>query len=398
MSAADGRREAAQALNAWCRRAYRGHAFGAFGVPSPAVLLAADGDGELALAVPRGGRRPGHARTRLGGLAADTEPVAAVLIEDRRRPSAFKDFRGARVALPADAVVATEIVAPGPSYQAAVDLLAASDAAFALPHLTNRLLIVAMEEAGWAWQATKVLASSEMRGLFTRAARGRHAAQLPAAEAASLVRLPGLSLSVDEQGAIAAELTRYLAVGGAWAQHYAVYNRRHSWTAFALRGFDDAPAEIEKPAEMSRPWKAANPEKLNAPCRWTAAADAFPATRAAVERLLPAPVERVRFMRLAPGGELARHADITDRAAGVEACQLARLHLPLTSPPGCVFLQWDACGVVLTAHLAEGAWYYLDRRKPHAVRNLSQKARVHLVVDVLGGPWLQGILEQDGGV
>jgi len=378
---ADGRREAAQALNAWCRRAYRGHAFGAFAVPSPAILLEAEGDGRLAVARPR----------RRSREAAD--PVAVILVETRGRGSTVRDFRGELVRIPPGVRVATEVVAPGPPYGDVLDLLGAADVDFALPHLTNRPLIVAMESEGWVWRATKVLASSEVRGLYA-APPALPGSPLPAAEAASLVRLPGLALSVDEQEAVASELVHYLAAGGAWAQHYAVYNRRHSWTAFGLRGFDPDPAQIEKPAEMSKAWKTANPEKLHAPCVWTAAAEAFPRTRAAVERLLPAPLERVRFMRLAPGGELTRQADITDRQAGVEAWQLARLHIAVRSPPGCVFMQWDARGVVLTAHLAEGAVYYLDRRKPHAVRNLATTERVHLVVDVLGGPWLQGLLER----
>jgi Aspartyl/Asparaginyl beta-hydroxylase len=377
---ADGRREAAQALNAWCRQAYRGHAIGKFGVPSPAVLLEAEADGRLAVCRPK----------RLGDATPD--PVAAVLVIRRRGASTFRDFRGEPFHFPPGARIAAEVVAPGPSYDEALDLLVEMEADFAVPHLTNRPLIVAMEAAGWAWRATKVHASSELRGLY--AAPPGVPSPLPAAEAASLVRLPSLVLSVDEQVAILAELVAYLEGAGAWAQHYAVYNRRHSWTAFGIRGFDADPAQIEKPAEMSKAWKAANPAKLHAPCIWTSAAEAFPKTRAAVERLFPAPLERVRFMRLAPGGELSRHADITDRQAGVEAWQLARLHIPLRSPPACVFMQWDARGVVLTAHLAEGAVYYLDRRKPHAVRNLGTKERIHLVVDVIGGPWLRELLER----
>src|SRR2546429_8288233 len=54
-------------------------------------------------------------------------------------------------------------------------------------------------------------------------------------------------------------------------------------------------------------------------------------------------VQRIRLMRLAPGGgELTRHADITDREAGVAVGNVTPPHPPLVTNPAVQLPRWGA--------------------------------------------------------
>jgi hypothetical protein len=261
-------------------------------------------------------------------------------------------------------------------------------------------LRAALPEA-YRWALTKVSAAAELKGLYVggpeASARLAEIPPQPAAERAVLARLEAGEVPVEQL------LAEAEGAEAGFAQHYAVYNLRRSWTALALRGFSDDPSFIEKPAEMSRGWKAKHAELLAAPARWTAAAERFPRALGFVAAFLArhglggeAQLERVRFMRVAKGGGLARHADITDREAGVADGRVARLHFPLRSSPGCAFLAWTDLGERLERHLAPGEAWYLDQRRPHAVENLGGDARLHLVVDVRSSAALRRLIAGAG--
>lgn len=239
----------------------------------------------------------------------------------------------------------------------------------------------AMEEAGWDYVTSKVMAGSEIKGLYTTPGSSWAAFRSPA-EDATLCQLPQ-RISSDDVGVIAAELAAYLANHDAWAQHYSSYNKRKSWTAFALHGYDPAdPAFIIKPGEMSKAWKAENEGKYAGQAMPTPAAEHFLKTLALIETHFPA-TDRIRFMCLAPGdGELTRHADITDREAGVRDGMVARLHIPIHTNDEVWFAAWDKRGIYWREHMARGELWYLDQRKPHTVVNAGREPRVHLVIDV----------------
>lgn len=231
-----------------------------------------------------------------------------------------------------------------------------------------------------AYRATRIAAGSEVKGIYTNAGPGAEPA-LHAAERASLVELDPAFVSADDRAAMLAEIDAFAA----WEQHYSSYNKRQSWTAFALRGFDaNDPRFIVKPAEMSKGWKEANPQWLAARPAWTAAREHCPKTTACAERVLAGrDADRVRLMRLAPGGELSRHADITDREAGLADGRLARLHIPLRTSEAVIFHGWDKRGGHIETRFREGALCYLDQRGPHRVENRDPAVqRIHLVVDV----------------
>lgn len=241
---------------------------------------------------------------------------------------------------------------------------------------------------------TKITAASAIKGLFVS---GEPAlplpAELPLCESVGLKLLP-VGIDQHQHMDILAELRSFEASRPAWAQHYSNYNKRQSWTAFALKGFDKAdPGFIIKPAEMSKAWKAEHPEMLSATCRLTDAAPAFPRTLAIIQNTLQLETQRVRFMRLkANGGELTRHADITDPEAGVADGAVARLHIPIKTAPGCFFRSWDAEGFETRRHFKERQLFYLDTRKPHAVLNESDSERIHLVIDAFSNQKLREML------
>jgi len=247
----------------------------------------------------------------------------------------------------------------------------------------------------YVYQGTKVSAASDLTGCYLLGnKRGRAPEPLHPADALTLAPLAEDFCSQEERLAILAELDAFSDVWH-WAQHYSSYNQRQTWTAFSLRGYDaEDPGFIIKPAEMSKGWQKQNPQRMAAKPADTTAAPLFPSTLAVVARV-PGAKDRVRFMRLAAeGGELTRHADITDREAGTKPGAVARVHIPLVTSGQVAFCAWDARGRPIVEYLKERGLYYLDQRKPHAVQNSGQEDRIHLVIDTHVTPelreWLAG--------
>ncbi len=320
---------------------------------------------------------------RGGYFSVGMEHDAAAIV--RGMPNAvtvFKDFRGEEIALSGKAYVqafAARALNPG------IDLMRSL-----IETLGKDIVLELFEEDqiakqvaagfGFTWQGSKIGAASEIKGVYKI---GGASMALEAEEQATLEVLMHGFLAPAERMLIEAEIAK---ASQHWEQHYSSYNKRQSWTAFALRGFSDDPAFIIKPAEMSRGWKALNPDKLRAEAKQTRIAAVFPDTIGLIERSFGplSGFERIRFMRLAPdGGELTRHADITDRDAGVQDGKIARLHIPIRTSPLVTFFGWNERGHQIERHLPAGALCYLDQRKPHRVRNGDPTVdRVHLVLDM----------------
>lgn len=246
-------------------------------------------------------------------------------------------------------------------------------------------------DLGYSLMGVKVMASSDIKGLWIKGEQSARA-DIPA-----LATLATKFIDDAEIAAILGEISAYEARLGSepWAQHYSNYNKRQSWTAFALRGYDAAdPGFIIKPAEMNRAWKAENPGRLNATCGDTIAFQHFP-TVAKVTARLPGAPQRIRLMRLASGnGELTRHADIVDPEAGTANGKTARIHIPIQSPPECKFLGWGLDGKKIERRFAPGDLCYLDTRKPHSVVNPGALDRIHLVIDQFSSPQLRQMIER----
>lgn len=250
---------------------------------------------------------------------------------------------------------------------------------------------------GFRWCATKIAASSEIRQVWGRDSGG---SMLFEGEPYSRVELLSLAPMPDEldpaPNLFAAAVDAVNRLGLHWEQHYSTYNAKASWSALALRGYGGLAEFIIKPAEMSAKWKRDHPGECK---HYTVKDTPLRAQLPELEPLLDnvlrlAPeVQRIRLMRLEPGGgELKRHADITDREAGVAVGKVARLHLPLVTNPSVLFESWSADGVRVQRHMGLARWWYLDQRKPHTARNGGTEPRIHLVVDAVVSPALHAAL------
>jgi hypothetical protein len=247
-------------------------------------------------------------------------------------------------------------------------------------HPTDRRVVAAL---GCELIAPKVKASSELIGVYSRG-RGPLGRVAPR----DLLCLAPLQLR-PQIGELAEALE---ARPPSFEQHYSSYNKRQAWTAMCLRSYGGDPGFIIKPSEMSKQWKAENPEKLRWAPEWTPAWEAYPEAQQLVN-LLPGEKERVRLMNLQPGGgELTRHADITDPDAGTLEGQTLRIHIPIATNPGVRFEMWRLDGSRQQEHMAEGEAWYLDTRKPHRAWNGGETARVHLVMDCFSSPELLALL------
>jgi len=342
--------------------AHKRHVYGAFGLVKERDVAAALKAGQLL-------------------YAKDGETVVgAAIIKALAHGSTHSDFAGRAIKIPGDSVLISAFAA---TTEGAADRLV--NAALDRTHdgtlwveifEEDAVAKAALQRAGLGYVATKVMAGSEIKGLYSSRARGELYADA-AEDATLLVVEPGF-LSAQDLADVRGELA-----AADWAQHYSGYNKGQTWTAFALRGYDAAdPTFIIKPAEMSAKWKAENAPMLARYSEPTTAWPLFPKTTAIVERL-GLKLDRVRFMKLAPGkGELTRHADITDREAGLRDGLVARLHIPIVTNPGVRFQSWDKRGNHLEKLMPESALCYLDARKPHSVVNSGNTERIHLVIDV----------------
>lgn len=341
---------------------------GAFGLPKERDVAAALSTNSLATF-----------RTTQGKL------LAAALVKRLARGSVRSDFRGEALEVSGPAVLVHALAGRPASVSTLLQKIDPLRVGFyLLLHEENAALKEEIERFRFAWVGTQVSAGSDVLGLYRKNAE---AEKLPPEEEASLCPL---ALSPVDEGAMP-WISEEVGAWEKWEQHYSSYNKRKSWTAFSLFGFDKKdPGFIIKPSEMSKAWKAANQDRVEAVCTATSAARHFPNTLKLVGRLFPQGFERVRFMRLrGKDGELARHADITDREAGTRDGALMRIHLPIQTSPGCTFTSWSARGQRIDLHLEAGRLFYLDTRKPHAVANAGADDRIHLVVDAAASPALR---------
>tara|TARA_A100001201_G_scaffold122137_1_gene105894 strand:- start:316 stop:1509 length:1194 start_codon:yes stop_codon:yes gene_type:complete len=177
-----------------------------------------------------------------------------------------------------------------------------------------------------------------------------------------------------------------------FTNHYSNYNRKNTWSAISLRGYDKDWRFIEKPSEMNKKWKEENKDKKFF-LQDTELMKHFDLKNFSkhsgnlIYDLLEfvgidtAP-HRIRFMKLKGGeGTLGRHTDQVCPDTGVKDGKLMRLHFPIFTNEKVKFRCWPS------AHFDEvimrtGECWYLDTRKPHEATNGGTDDRIHLVIDV----------------
>jgi hypothetical protein len=181
----------------------------------------------------------------------------------------------------------------------------------------------------------------------------------------SRVRLP-LAVDVD---ALAADVERLTAED--WVPHFNTGYYEGDWSGVALRSSAGAPLALyPDPTAAAGDWAA------------TEALGRCPA----VARLLDefhCELQSVRLLALGPHARIREHRDYM---LGYDVGEL-RIHIPVTTSPEVEFVH-DGERVAMAA----GEVWYLDFNLLHSVANPGEGRRVHLVIDCVLNPWLDGLL------
>jgi len=331
----------------------KAHHAGAFFVPLPRELEAADAEGRI------------HRwSTEVGGRVV---AVSECSIKPLRR----HDFTGLLYHIPAGASVLTHLAVES---DAPLPDLRRYD--FVYAYAEDWAVSRQLRAQGFRVHAVAITASSSTLVVYSRRASDH---VYPAYDQATLTELP-LAVAPEVKTQALAEVGQ---IEG-WRDDYPYYHRGE-WSQASLRGYRaDDPFWGVKPKEMSRRWKQEHPDwAALTNCEWTVLAARLPAVMAVI-RSVPwwREFERVRLLRLTQG-QLTRHTDITDRDAGTRDGQISRFHIPMVTHEDVRMQAWDLDGRQHVTHWQPWHLYYLDQRKPHAAVNPTPVARIHLVVDVV---------------
>ena len=154
------------------------------------------------------------------------------------------------------------------------------------------------------------------------------------------------------------------------------YTKGSAWTAIALKGYSKDPLDVTKPGVLK------TKQKTDSKLQWTDLYNA-PEIKPILDVLktIPCRMERVRFMKLEAGKIINKHTDKIDKDLGIEDGKITRIHMPVRTNDLVTFSIWDDNKFKQDYKLETGKFYYTDVRKPHAVENLSDTDRIHLVMD-----------------
>ena len=156
------------------------------------------------------------------------------------------------------------------------------------------------------------------------------------------------------------------------------YTKGNDWTAISLYGYGSKITDILKPGVVK------SSVNIDEQLQWTSLHEATPLTPVfKILENLPCKYERVRFMKLEAGKIIGRHSDKIDKDLGFDDGQIMRIHVPIRTNDDVVFSLYESprAKVAYEYNLKTGHYYYMDVTKPHAVRNMSEVDRIHLVVD-----------------
>jgi hypothetical protein len=350
----------------------------------------------------------GNGSLKLGPRDDEGLPVWACVVRELKRKLPVRDFTGGRMTLSpgtlcctrmafTDEIAAASLLGELSTYGGPVAVECWQE------HPGERALVFRLRAVdstrqpggervaggGMRLAAVKIASSSSIRGLWVSddiadppwaRTAGERYTPYPKQELLGLAQLP---LAPPQKAILALSSDSTVCDESAWAAHFSSYGKDDTSTALALRGFYDEPERIEKPSEMSRRWKKEHEKDLHREPRDTPLrATLGPAAEKILATLPCAGFERIRLMRLAPGGgELSRRADITDPDVGASEGKVVCVHIPLISNERCVFQSWGLDGNTSSKVMWPGAAAYLDVRKPHTAVNAGDTAGVHLVVN-----------------
>jgi RimJ/RimL family protein N-acetyltransferase len=224
----------------------------------------------------------------------------------------------------------------------------------------------------------KVASTAEIEGVYFRSTSGE--GQRPARSTSGFNRMNEVGIARLDLPAFDVSSIAEKVIDLQFVNHYSNYNVGESWKALSLRGYGD-PTMIEKPTSMPKKWREEN-RATSFELKDTALMAGFPELSHILGAIIGTK-HRIRFMYLrGRDGELGRHTDLVGKEFGIEDGQVMRIHVPLVTNPLVSFSVWNWKAKKENWTMETGFAYYLDIRKPHAVKNTGDTDRVHLVIDV----------------
>ena len=167
------------------------------------------------------------------------------------------------------------------------------------------------------------------------------------------------------------------------------YTKGKDWTAISLYGYGPKITDILKPGVFK------SSVQIDEKLQWTNLHEATPLNPVfKILENLPCKYERVRFMKLEAGKVIGKHSDKIDKDLGFNDGQIVRIHVPIRTNSDVVFSLFESSRskVAHEFNLKTGHYYYTDVTKPHAVRNMSDVDRIHLVVDCYSNDALRTLI------
>ena len=167
------------------------------------------------------------------------------------------------------------------------------------------------------------------------------------------------------------------------------YTNGNDWTAISLYGYGSKITDILKPGVLK------SSVNIDEQLQWTSLHEATPLNPVfKILENLPCKYERVRFMKLEAGKIIGKHSDKIDKDLGFDDGQIIRIHVPIRTNDDVVFSLFESprAKVAHEYNLKTGHYYYTDVTKPHAVRNMSEVDRIHLVVDCYANDSLRTLI------
>jgi hypothetical protein len=167
------------------------------------------------------------------------------------------------------------------------------------------------------------------------------------------------------------------------------YTKGKDWTAISLYGYGPKVTDILKPGVLK------SSVQIDEKLQWTSLKTATPLQPVfKLLEKLPCEFERVRFMKLEAGKIIGKHSDKIDKQIGFDDGDIVRIHVPIRTNSNVVFSLFESprSKVPYEYSLKTGHYYYTDVTKPHAVRNMSDVDRIHLVVDCYSNHTLRTLI------
>ena len=167
------------------------------------------------------------------------------------------------------------------------------------------------------------------------------------------------------------------------------YTKGNDWPAISLYGYGPKITDILKPGVLK------SSVKIDEQLQWTNLHEATPLNPVfKILENLPCKYERVRFMKLEAGKVIGKHSDKIDKDLGFNDGQIIRVHVPIRTNDDVVFSLFESsrAKVAHEYRLKTGHYYYTDVTRPHAVRNMSDVDRIHLVVDCYANDSLRTLI------